>query len=60
MPSERPVVRGEDDLLGEHVRLGAAVLLGNLDHDLMDRGLDGVLELVPLLRHDRERRHGSR
>ncbi len=42
--------------LCEDVRLVACVFLWHLDHDLVDRGLDVGLELVPFLRHDRERR----
>jgi len=53
---ECPAVRGEDDPLGEHVRLAAGVFAGHLDHDLMDGRLGGVREFMPVLRDDRKRR----
>jgi hypothetical protein len=51
-----PTVRGEDDLLRQEVGTVARMLLRHLDDDLVDRRFDGSRELVPHLRHDRERR----
>src|SRR5438067_2934614 len=52
----RPLVGGGHELSAELLGPLAHELARDLDHDLVEAGLDGVAELVPVLRDDRERR----